>query len=427
MPLACARRPVHVPIGAPAVSIGAGEHFTCAVDTSGRAWCWGGTPEPTLVPLDIRLVSLSAGMDGVCGLTIENGIRCWQWKQVLTEGATTPSPLTNWTSVTVGAGHACALDTSGQAWCWGNDADGALGIGRNDHDKFVDVPPTTVIGDHVFRSIVTGATQTCGIDAQGELYCWGRVAPGVADDKCLNSNAIGGSNDCVTHPMRVHKNKRFDHLSIGAMHQCGITRSGEALCWGSNEAGQLGDGTLRKTVSLTTVRTLGITPAQARVLDARTRATWLAMRGWPYLLAIVVGIFALYHFWPNLRAWWNAGLPPAVASPGAIGLPATPPGRLGGPVALGAVVAGWLLFWSAWVSVATSDVHGEVGAGIAWMAILAAGGLALLLAAAAAVFAVLTIRRNRQAHAAMVALVLAMMTLFTGAVMAAKLFWPTER
>ena len=415
MSLACSRRPVRVPIPAPVVSIAAAEFFTCAVDKSGGAWCWGGMPTPTAVPLDGALRSVAAGGDQVCGLTVEGGIRCWQWRDVLTRGATSPSERTDFKALAVGAGHACALDTSGLAHCWGNDADGSLGIGKNEHDKFEEVPLTPVVGGLQFGAIATGATQTCAIDNAGQLYCWGRVAPGVADDQCLDSNGVAGTNDCMTRPLHVHRTHRFATVAIGARHQCGITEAGQAMCWGDNEAGQLGNGSLRDTGVLTAVRTQGITPSQARRIDLLERVTWLFRSG-VLLLALLLGGLA-YWARPHIRAWWRAG----VATPGDAGQTGW------GKIALGAVIAGWLFFGMSMRSIATSELSGDVGYGLAMMAVLSSAGIALGLAGAAAVMALLTLRRNREAVAARIALPLSLITLLAGAVLAAKMFWPTER
>ena len=38
---------------------------------------------------------------------------------------------------------------------------------------------------------------------------------------------------------------RFGALAVGWNHSCGITVGGDLYCWGSNNGGQLGDGTRR--------------------------------------------------------------------------------------------------------------------------------------------------------------------------------------
>ena len=415
MSLACSRRPVRVPVPARLVSIAAAESFTCAVDVSGGAWCWGYVP-PTAVPLDRPLASVVASGDQVCGLTTEGGIRCWKWRDVLTEGTTAPSESTNFKALTVGAGHACALDAAGLAYCWGNDADGSLGIGKNEHDKHEDLPLTPVVGGLQFRAIATGAIQTCAIDTAGQLYCWGRVAVGVADDQCLDSNGVAGTNDCMTHPVRVHRSHRFAMVAIGARHQCGITEAGQAMCWGDNEAGQLGNGALRDTDKLTAVRTQGITPSEARRVDLLERGTWLLRSGVLLLFLLLGGV--VYWARPHVRAWWRAG----TATPG------TAAGGTGwGKIALGAVIGGWVFFALSMRSLETSELSGDVGYGIGMMVLLSSAAVALGLAGAAAVMAVVTLRRNRHAVAARIALPLALITLLVGAVLAAKMFWPTER
>src|SRR5947209_4103680 len=38
----------------------------------------------------------------------------------------------DWQTVTVGASHTCALKADGSAYCWGSNANGQLGVARND-------------------------------------------------------------------------------------------------------------------------------------------------------------------------------------------------------------------------------------------------------------------------------------------------------
>ena len=45
-------------------------------------------------------------------------------------------------------------------------------------------------------------------------------------------------------PVEVAGGLRFRSVSAGAAFTCGVTVEGDGYCWGRNESGQLGDGTL---------------------------------------------------------------------------------------------------------------------------------------------------------------------------------------
>jgi alpha-tubulin suppressor-like RCC1 family protein len=44
-------------------------------------------------------------------------------------------------------------------------------------------------------------------------------------------------------PAPVSTNERFVRLAVGLVAACGIRSYGQAWCWGSDEFGELGDGT----------------------------------------------------------------------------------------------------------------------------------------------------------------------------------------
>jgi hypothetical protein len=67
-----------------------------------------------------------------------------------------------------------------------------------------------------FTDIGTGAVHTCGILASGELLCWGANDEGQLD-------APSGT---------------FVSLSVGHAHACALTPEGETQCWGRNDEGQ---------------------------------------------------------------------------------------------------------------------------------------------------------------------------------------------
>jgi hypothetical protein len=83
------------------------------------------------------------------------------------------------------------------------------------------------------------ARTACALTEQGVPYCWGRDIPGQLFTKDYVPYASG-----APVPTALETDVRFEALSVGASHMCALTAAGEAYCWGSNDAGQLGDGTI---------------------------------------------------------------------------------------------------------------------------------------------------------------------------------------
>ncbi len=80
--------------------------------------------------------------------------------------------------------------------------------------------------------------------ADGLACCCGSirdVALGAAStDQC----AVGGTIDCSFLPVAVNTEARSQTVEVGEQFACGLTTDGQIFCWGLNEEGQLGDGTL---------------------------------------------------------------------------------------------------------------------------------------------------------------------------------------
>ena len=141
--------------------------------------------------------------------------------------------------------HTCALDDDGSAYCWGLNRGGELGDGTT-NDSEVPVP---VAGDLTFSQIITGhafqfAGFTCGLATSGEVYCWGSNSAGELGD--------GGSVSMRLEPapIAVPAGTRFTTLSSFYGGTCGVTTLGDAYCWGVNRAGRFGNG-LSNTVAST--------------------------------------------------------------------------------------------------------------------------------------------------------------------------------
>ncbi len=126
--------------------------------------------------------------------------------------------------------HTCGVDTQGNAWCWGRGANGELGNGGRASSPV----PVRVSGEEVWASVVVGGGHSCGLTSEGHVYCWGRNGEGQRGDQTLVT---------ATTPHPVHGDYVFRSISAGGRHTCGVTSTGETRCWGWNSAGQLGNGT----------------------------------------------------------------------------------------------------------------------------------------------------------------------------------------
>jgi len=152
------------------------------------------------------------------------------------QGQPSPSDSPHLVSISAGSAHYCALDDAGAAYCWGDGQWGQLGNGStaSSPDRAV-----RVASFQQFKQVVAGSTQTCALTTGGYPYCWGADASGVMGDATVRD--VCGALPCSTVPMPVaiEAGMRFDSLSAGFEHTCGLA-GGRAYCWGRADAGQLG-------------------------------------------------------------------------------------------------------------------------------------------------------------------------------------------
>jgi alpha-tubulin suppressor-like RCC1 family protein len=125
--------------------------------------------------------------------------------------------------------HSCGVTTDDVAYCWGTNAFGQLGDGTQ-----VDSPaPVAVGGGLEFRDVIAGILHSCGVTTQNTAYCWGHNQAGE-----LGHGDVGGASQ----PVRVARGLSFAQVDGGTTHTCGLTTTGEAYCWGTNLLGELGTG-----------------------------------------------------------------------------------------------------------------------------------------------------------------------------------------
>ena len=110
------------------------------------------------------------------------------------------------------------------------------------------VPASARLGpllpDNARASVSLGFQHACGLDAQGNALCWGPNSEGELGD---------GTDSTRGAPVRVAGNQTFASIAAGHLYTCALTEEGRAYCWGSNTAGTLGDGTRETKRTPTTV------------------------------------------------------------------------------------------------------------------------------------------------------------------------------
>jgi alpha-tubulin suppressor-like RCC1 family protein len=140
------------------------------------------------------------------------------------------------------------VTTDDRAYCWGASEWGQLGIGVIDNQgpeqcntHPCSTRPAAVLGGLRFRSVSAGYQFTCGATTDDRVYCWGRNEQGQ-----LGTGTLTRSD----RPIAVAAGgRRFRQVRAGGAHACAISTSSEAFCWGYNPDGRLGNGT---TTSRTT-------------------------------------------------------------------------------------------------------------------------------------------------------------------------------
>jgi len=141
-----------------------------------------------------------------------------------------------WATVSAGAYHTCAVTNSGDLYCWGDDDFGQLGnrdvVGDQDEPFLVADPAS---GSWV--SVSAGVTHTCAVDSAGNAYCWGEALNG----KLGNGSVVGLQTFPVLVGMPAGQTA-WRSISAGDNHTCGVTVASAAFCWGHDGAGMLGNG-----------------------------------------------------------------------------------------------------------------------------------------------------------------------------------------
>lgn len=220
--------------GGPWKALDAGAGTNCALDGAGAAWCWG----EVLDPARDSTVSPSCGnVAGRCALVpsaVPGGLT---FSQVSVGGEGITRYRVNNVYRHVRMTHACALTPAGKAYCWGSNTHGQLGIGTQSRSPG-GAAPVAVAGELAFTAITAGAHHTCGLTGGGQAWCWGSNRYGELG--IGSQPPVGDTLPVTAVPTPVAGGLAFRSISAGKYHTCAVTTGGALYCWGIDKEQQLG-------------------------------------------------------------------------------------------------------------------------------------------------------------------------------------------
>jgi len=215
------------------ISVDAGNNHTLAMRSDGSLWAYGLEDEPRNMPIQVGTetdwIAASTGEDYIVGLRSDGSLWIWGdsgWIQFGTD--------TDWVSVSAsGIDHSAAIRSDGTLWAWGLNDKGQLGDGTTvDRED-----PVQVGTDANWVSVITRGNTTMAIQNDGSLWAWGCNWSGLLGD--------GTTGSVRTMPKQVGTDTDWISIALGADHVVALRTDGSIWAWGSNQDGQLGDGTTR--------------------------------------------------------------------------------------------------------------------------------------------------------------------------------------
>ncbi|HYK10283.1 MAG TPA: hypothetical protein VEV39_05765 [Gemmatimonadales bacterium] len=194
----------------------------CGLSVTDSLYCWGENlsdnqvppPPPATAP---QLIPGSGGLlaltqsSPLCGLAADSTAVCWAvYYDAGSITSTGPQ-------VIAGGVHYSSFDRFGNRWC--GTVSGQVYCADS-----TNTTPGAVPGATGFATVETYSTTTCGLKAGGNAYCWGKNTFGEL--------GLGYASGWSTHPLGVGGGHQFLSVAIGADHACGVATDSSTWCWG---------------------------------------------------------------------------------------------------------------------------------------------------------------------------------------------------
>jgi len=251
---------------------------SCALLVDGTVKCWGmntwgqlgnevaGSDHPTgtladwtVTPNPVQMVGVNGALQvttggyTTCVVLADHTVKCVGYRRYGTLGDGIDGSSTNYYSKTLvqvididnaisvssNGDFSCALLSNKTTKCWGTSRDGEFPLPTGAYFS-----STPVLISKVSNAIQlsVGSTTIC-YSASSSAYCWGSRIVSNGNSTTTNPEAVAGQIEYRGTNLMISK------IVVAASHACALfsrpelTPTAVTHCWGSNIAGELGDGT----------------------------------------------------------------------------------------------------------------------------------------------------------------------------------------
>ena len=216
------------------------------------------SPALRIVVSNVTALAVSAGAFHTCALRSDGAVECWgegdsgQLGNGAMGNSSNPvmvSGLTNAIQISAAKYHTCAVRNDGTVWCWGLNDFGELG---NNSTTTSSVPvQVRGVGGTGFLTGVSSVSAngkfTCAlISASQSVVCWGHNQAGQLGIGATDNNV----HSTPAYVVGVGGGGTLGNVSAittGANHACALLSGGGVDCWGLNDHGQLGNNSTADT------------------------------------------------------------------------------------------------------------------------------------------------------------------------------------